>query len=85
MADHQNIKVSELVAKRRLAHLVYARHLAMYLAKEFTTKSLPEIGEGFGGRDHTTVLHGYNKLKNLLITSEQTQEDIKLLTRRLNT
>lgn len=85
VADYQNIKVAELVAKRRKAHLVYARHLAMYLAKDLTNKSLPEIGEKFGGRDHTTVLHGFNKVKTLLTTSEQTKEDIKLLTRRLNT
>ncbi len=83
VASFKNITIAELVSQRRIKHLVYARHLAMYLCKSFTTKSLPEIGENFGGRDHTTVLHAYNKIKKLITTSDACNEDIKLLTRKL--
>ena len=83
VADFYSIKVSEMNSQRRKQNLVKARQVAMFLAKELTKKSLPEIGERFGGRDHTTVLHSYKKIKNQQSTSEQIKEDIKLLTRTL--
>jgi chromosomal replication initiator protein len=58
-----------MYSKRRHAHIVLPRQIAMYLAKELTQKSLPEIGEAFGGRDHTTVLHAMRKI------AEQRQHD----------
>lgn len=62
VADFYKIKVSEMYSKRRPANIVLPRQIAMYLAKELTQKSLPEIGELFGGRDHTTVLHAVRKI-----------------------
>ena len=72
VADFFKIKVAEMYSKRRHAHIVLPRQIAMYLAKELTQKSLPEIGEGFGGRDHTTVLHAMRKI------TEQRQHDPEL-------
>ncbi len=72
VADFFKIKVADMYSKRRHAHIVLPRQIAMYLAKELTQKSLPEIGEGFGGRDHTTVLHAMRKI------TEQRQHDPEL-------
>ncbi|MFH1208530.1 MAG: chromosomal replication initiator protein DnaA [Candidatus Omnitrophota bacterium] len=62
VADYFNVKVSDLRAKKRTVSIVRPRQIAMYLIRELTTHSLPEIGEFFGGKDHTTVLHSYNKI-----------------------
>ena len=62
VADFYKIKVSDMYSKKRPASIVRPRQIAMYLAKELTQKSLPEIGELFGGRDHTTVLHAVRKI-----------------------
>lgn len=62
VADFFNIKVADMYSKRRPANIARPRQIAMYLAKELTQKSLPEIGELFGGRDHTTVLHAVRKI-----------------------
>ena len=64
-ADFYKLKVADMYSKRRLAHIVLPRQVAMYLAKELTQKSLPEIGDAFGGRDHTTVLHAVRKITEL--------------------
>ena len=72
VADFFKIKVADMYSKRRHAHIVLPRQIAMYLAKELTQKSLPEIGEAFGGRDHTTVLHAMRKI------IEQRQHDADL-------
>jgi len=62
VADYFNVKVSDLRAKRRTVSIVRPRQIAMYLIRELTTHSLPEIGEFFGGKDHTTVLHSCSKI-----------------------
>ena len=62
VADFFNIKVADMYSKKRPAHIARPRQIAMYLAKELTKKSLPEIGDLFGGRDHTTVLHAVRKI-----------------------
>jgi chromosomal replication initiator protein len=62
VADYYKIKVSDMYSKRRPSNIALPRQIAMYLAKEMTQKSLPEIGELFGGRDHTTVLHAVRKI-----------------------
>ena len=64
VADHYKIKVADMYSKRRPNNIAMPRQVAMYLAKELTQKSLPEIGELFGGRDHTTVLHAVRKIGN---------------------
>jgi chromosomal replication initiator protein len=65
VADYYKIKVSDMYSKRRPSNIAGPRQVAMYLAKEMTQKSLPEIGELFGGRDHTTVLHAVRKIADL--------------------
>ncbi len=65
VADFYKIKVADMYSKRRPSHIALPRQIAMYLAKELTQKSLPEIGELFGGRDHTTVLHAVRKITEL--------------------
>ena len=62
VADFYKIKVADMYCKKRPASIARPRQIAMYLAKEMTQKSLPEIGELFGGRDHTTVLHAVRKI-----------------------
>jgi chromosomal replication initiator protein len=62
VADYYKIKVADMYSKRRPSNIAMPRQVAMYLAKEMTQKSLPEIGELFGGRDHTTVLHAVRKI-----------------------
>lgn len=64
VAERYGIKIADMYSKKRPADIVRARQIAMYLAKELTQKSLPEIGELFGGRDHTTVLHAVRKMAN---------------------
>ncbi|BBE08162.1 chromosomal replication initiation protein [Mycoavidus cysteinexigens] len=64
VADRYGIKIADMYSKKRPADIARARQIAMYLAKELTQKSLPEIGELFGGRDHTTVLHAVRKIAN---------------------
>lgn len=58
-----NISVHDMISDRRMAHLVRPRHVAMWLAKKLTVRSLPEIGRRFGGRDHTTVLHAIKSIE----------------------
>jgi chromosomal replication initiator protein len=65
VADYYKIKIGDMYSKRRPANIALPRQIAMYLAKELTQKSLPEIGELFGGRDHTTVLHAVRKITEL--------------------
>ncbi|MCP5265702.1 MAG: chromosomal replication initiator protein DnaA [Burkholderiaceae bacterium] len=65
VADHFKIKVGDMYSKRRPANIARARQVAMYFAKEMTQKSFPEIGEAFGGRDHTTVMHACRKIADL--------------------
>ncbi|HTT11514.1 MAG TPA: chromosomal replication initiator protein DnaA [Burkholderiaceae bacterium] len=65
VADHYKMKVADMFSKRRPSNIAVPRQVAMYMAKEMTQKSLPEIGELFGGRDHTTVLHAVRKIGQL--------------------
>lgn len=84
VAEYYKIKVGDLLAKRRSRSIARPRQMAMLLAKELTTHSLPEIGDAFGGRDHTTVLHACRKIKELLISSVDILEDHKNLLRILS-
>ena len=68
VAEHYRVLVSDMIAFRRTADVVLPRHVAMYLAKKLTHRSLPEIGRLFGMRDHTTVLHAVRKIDALLET-----------------
>lgn len=85
VAEYCGIKVADLMSKRRNRSVARPRQLAMALAKELTNHSLPEIGDAFGGRDHTTVLHACRKIKELRETSSDIREDYKNLLRSLTT
>jgi chromosomal replication initiator protein len=83
VADHYNLRLSDLVSARRARVVARPRQVAMFLAKTLTSKSLPEIGRGFGGRDHTTVIHAVRKVEQLRETDSQLADDIELLRRML--
>ncbi len=83
VADHYNIRLSDMIGPKRLRTIARPRQIAMYLAKHMTTRSLPEIGRRFGGRDHTTILHGVRKVEELRGTDSQLAEDLDLLRRLL--
>ena len=83
VADYYQLRVADLLAKRRTRSLARPRQVAMALAKELTEHSLPEIGDGFGGRDHTTVLHGCRVIRELMKTDGKLREDWDKLVRKL--
>lgn len=85
VAEYYKLKLSDLLSKRRTRSIARPRQIAMALSKELTNHSLPEIGEAFGGRDHTTVLHGCRKVKELQETMADIREDYKNLMRSLTT
>jgi len=85
VAEYYKLRLSDLLSKRRSRSVARPRQVAMALAKELTNHSLPEIGEAFSGRDHTTVLHGCRKIKELQETDNDMREDMKLLLRSLTT
>ena len=83
VAEYYNIKLSDLLSKRRSRSITRPRQLAMALTKELTNHSLPEIGESFNGRDHTTVIHACTKIKELRKELPSLEEDYRNLTRTL--
>ena len=85
VAEYYKIKLAELMSKRRSRSIARPRQVAMALSKELTNHSLPEIGDSFGGRDHTTVLHACRKIKELRETTSDIREDYKNLLRLLTT
>jgi len=85
VAEHYNIRISEMHSARRARAVARPRQVAMYLAKQLTSRSLPEIGRKFGGRDHTTVMHAVKRIDELRQTDSVLAEDIDLLKRMLET
>jgi len=83
VADFYNIKVADMYSKRRPANIAMPRQVAMYLAKELTQKSFPEIGDLFGGRDHTTVLHAVKKISDLRIRNAELNHQLHILEQQL--
>ncbi|MGH8207019.1 MAG: helix-turn-helix domain-containing protein, partial [Steroidobacteraceae bacterium] len=83
VADYFKVRVADLLSKRRSRSVARPRQVAMALAKELTTHSLPEIGDAFGGRDHTTVMHACRRIKELRDTEQRMQEDYSNLLRTL--
>ncbi len=81
VAEHFNIRLSDMHSPRRARAVARPRQVAMYLAKQLTTRSLPEIGRKFGGRDHTTVMHAVKRIDQLRATDASFAEDIDLLRR----
>ncbi len=77
VADYFGIKVSDLEGKRRIKNIAYARQIAMYIIRELLDMSTTEIGSEFGGRDHSTVLHAYDKIRNLIERDSRTKRDVR--------
>jgi chromosomal replication initiator protein len=82
-ADHFALKQADLLSERRTRSVARPRQVAMWLCKQHTTRSYPDIGRRFGGRDHTTVLHAVKKVEELLQSDEQIAKDVEALTRKL--
>jgi chromosomal replication initiator protein len=83
VAEHFNIKMAEMTSSRRARAVARPRQVAMYLSKQLTSRSLPEIGRKFGGRDHTTVIHAVKKIEELIESDSALAEDVELLRRML--
>lgn len=83
VAEHYNVRLSDLIGPKRQRTIARPRQVAMFLAKQMTTRSLPEIGRRFGGRDHTTIMHGVRKVEELQDADQQLAEDINMLRRLL--
>ncbi|MDW3180475.1 MULTISPECIES: chromosomal replication initiator protein DnaA [unclassified Roseobacter] len=83
VSDHYNIRLSDMIGPKRLRSYARPRQVAMYLCKKMTSRSLPEIGRRFGGRDHTTVMHGVKRIEELKSQDGQIAEDLELLRRAL--
>ena len=83
VADYYKVRMSDLLSKRRSRSVARPRQVAMALAKELTTHSLPEIGAAFGGRDHTTVLHACKRIKEFRDGEQRMSEDYSNLLRTL--
>jgi len=85
VAEHFNIRIADMHSARRARAVARPRQVAMYLAKQLTSRSLPEIGRKFGGRDHTTVMHAVRKIEELRAKDASFAEDVDLLRRMLET
>lgn len=83
VAAHFNMRLVDMQSARRARSVARPRQIAMYLSKQMTSRSLPEIGRKFGGRDHTTVMHAVRKVEELKATDSAFAEDLELLRRML--
>ena len=83
VADYYNVRMGDMLSARRSRAVARPRQIAMYLSKQLTTRSLPEIGRKFGGRDHTTVIHAVRKVESLRESDPSIEEDVDLLLRSL--
>lgn len=83
VADHYNIRMADMHSARRARQVARPRQVAMYLAKQLTARSLPEIGRKFGGRDHTTVMHAVRKVEELMTDDAQIAQDVEIIRRAL--
>ncbi|MFZ1662556.1 MAG: chromosomal replication initiator protein DnaA [Paracoccaceae bacterium] len=83
VSEHFNIRLSDMIGPKRTRTIARPRQVAMYLAKQMTTRSLPDIGRRFGGRDHTTIMHGVRVIEEMKLTDHQLAEDVELLRRLL--
>ena len=83
VAEHYNIRLPDMHSARRARQVARPRQVAMYLAKQLTSRSLPEIGRKFGGRDHTTVMHAVRKVEELMVEDPQIAQDVEVCRRAL--
>ena len=84
VANYYNLSIQELKSQRRTRNVSYPRQIAMYLSRKLTDMSLPKIGDEFGGRDHTTVIHAYEKISAALKTDDSLANAIKIITKKIN-
>ena len=83
VAEHYNLRMTDLISARRARVVARPRQIAMFLSKSLTSKSLPEIGRKFGGRDHTTVIHAVKKIEELKLVDVQVADEVEILRRTL--
>ncbi len=83
VSEHYNIRLSDMIGPKRVRSFARPRQVAMFLCKQMTSRSLPEIGRRFGGRDHTTVMHGVKRIEELRHQDAQIAEDLEMLRRIL--
>ncbi len=83
VSNYFNLRIEDLKSQRRTRNVAYPRQIAMYLSRKLTDMSLPKIGEEFGGRDHTTVIHAYEKISENLKTDDSLQHTINDITKKL--
>ena len=83
VAEHFNLRLTDMHSARRARNVARPRQIAMYLAKQLTARSLPEIGRKFGGRDHTTVMHAVRKVEELMTDDTQIAQDVDVIRRAL--
>ena len=83
-AKYFSLKIEELKAKKRTQNVALPRQIAMYLSRELTDSSLPKIGEEFGGRDHTTVMHAHKKINNDLRDNRQLKASVEQIIGKIN-
>jgi len=83
VAEHYNIRLSDMIGPKRVRTIARPRQIAMYLSKQLTSRSLPDIGRRFGGRDHTTIMHGVRKIEELMTADSQLSDDLQMLKRLL--
>tara|TARA_B100000686_G_scaffold101382_1_gene108576 strand:+ start:21307 stop:22644 length:1338 start_codon:yes stop_codon:yes gene_type:complete len=84
VAEHFSIRLSDMSSARRARAVARPRQIAMYLSKQLTSRSLPEIGRTFGGRDHTTVMHAVSRIESLILEDSSVADDLELLKRNLD-
>jgi chromosomal replication initiator protein len=83
VADHYGLQQADLLSERRARAVARPRQAAMWIAKQITTRSLPDIGRRFGGRDHTTVLHAVRRIEALKVDDATLARDLDVLLRKL--
>ncbi|GAB4297167.1 MAG: chromosomal replication initiator protein DnaA [Desulfuromonadia bacterium] len=84
VAEHFRIKLSDLKSAKRIKNIIYPRQIAMFLCRELTKTSYPEIGERFGGKDHSTIIHSVKKIEKELETSAETRETVDFLRKKIS-
>lgn len=84
VAEHFNIKAEDILSQKRNADIVYPRQIAMYLCRQMTTQTVQSLGKCFGNRDHTTVIHGSDKISKIVLTDASTKNTVDILIKKIN-
>ena len=84
VSKYYQLSIADLKGKKRIKSIVLPRQIAMYLSRELTSNSLPKIGAEFGGKDHTTVIHAYEKIVHALSTDDQLKQELADIKKKLS-